>query len=154
MYKTMLSINKSVITPYTCEQMYALVSDIENYPQYLPWCPSSKVINQCGNKVTGRVDISYLKVKAHFTTLNTNYPNERIDVDLVDGPFKHLKGYWHFVALGDRGCKIEFKLDYKFSNFVIEKIIGAVFELVIKNIVDAFVKKAHQIYKAENHVKN
>lgn len=145
----MLSIHKSVITPYTCEQMYALVSDIEHYPQYLPWCPSSKVINQNGNIVTGRVDISYLKVKAHFTTRNTNYLNERIEVDLVDGPFKHLKGYWNFVPLGTHGCKIEFKLDYKFSNFIIEKVIGAVFELVIKNIVDAFVKKAHQIYKPE-----
>lgn len=144
----MLNISKSVIVPYTPAQMYGLVSDIDNYPKYLPWCPSSQVLKREANKVTGRVDISYLKVKAHFTTTNTNTENERIDMDLVDGPFKHLKGHWNFIPLGESGCKVEFHLDYKFSNFLIEKVIGAVFEMVIKSIVDAFVKKAHEIYRA------
>ncbi len=142
----MLNITKSVITPHTPAQMYALVSDIENYPKYLPWCPSSQVLERNGNNTIGRVDISFLKVKTHFTTANTNIENSRIDIDLVDGPFKHLKGHWNFIPLGEKGCKIEFKLDYKFNNIIIEKIIGAVFEMVIKNIVDAFVKKAREIY--------
>ncbi len=143
----MLNISKSVITPFTPAQMYALVSDIENYKNYLPWCPSSQVLKREGNKVTGRVDISYLKVKAHFTTENINCENQRIDLSLVDGPFKHLKGHWLFTPLGTTGCKIEFKLDYAFSNFIIQKVIGTVFEMVIKNIVDSFVKKAHEIYR-------
>lgn len=143
----MLNIAKSVITPYTCEQMYALISDIANYKDYLPWCPSSKIINVDGNTVTARVDISYLKAKAHFTTTNLNTPNQRIDLDLVDGPFKHLKGHWIFTPLGETGCKVEFRLDYKFSNIIIEKIIGSVFEYIIKNIVNSFVKKAHEIYR-------
>jgi ribosome-associated toxin RatA of RatAB toxin-antitoxin module len=142
----MLTVSKTVITPYTPAQMYALVSDIENYPNYLPWCASSTVLSQDGNRVVGRVDIAYLKVKAHFTTENINTPNQRIDLNLVDGPFKHLKGHWIFTPLGASGCKVEFRLDYKFSNIIIEKIIGAVFEFVIKNIVDAFVKKAREIY--------
>lgn len=143
----MLNISKSVITPYTPAQMYALVSDVENYKNYLPWCPSSKVTTQSENNIIARVDISYLKVKAHFTTQNINTPNQRIDMDLVDGPFKHLKGHWIFTPLGETGCKVEFKLDYKFSNIIIEKVIGTVFEMVIKNIVDSFVKKAHEIYR-------
>lgn len=143
----MLNISKSVITPFTPAQMYALVSDIENYKNYLPWCPSSQVLKREGNKITGRVDISYLKVKAHFTTENINCENQRIDLSLVDGPFKHLKGHWLFTPLGTTGCKIEFKLDYAFSNFIIQKVIGTVFEMVIKNIVDSFVKKAHEIYR-------
>jgi ribosome-associated toxin RatA of RatAB toxin-antitoxin module len=143
----MLTITKSVITPYTPTQMYALVSDVANYKNYLPWCPSSEVLKTGENKVVGRVDISYLKVKAHFTTENTNISNERIDMNLVDGPFKHLQGHWKFIPLGENGCKIEFKLDYKFSNFIIEKVIGTVFEIVIKSIVDSFVKKAHEIYR-------
>ncbi|MBX9867182.1 MAG: type II toxin-antitoxin system RatA family toxin [Burkholderiales bacterium] len=143
----MLNISKSVITPFTPAQMYALVSDIENYKNYLPWCPSSQVLKRDGNKITGRVDISYLKVKAHFTTENINCENQRIDLSLVDGPFKHLKGHWLFTPLGTTGCKIEFKLDYAFSNFIIQKVIGTVFEMVIKNIVDSFVKKAHEIYR-------
>lgn len=143
----MLTITKSVITPYTPAQMYALVSDIANYKHYLPWCPSSQVLKSEGNRVVARVDISYLKVKAHFTTENINTPDQKIDLNLVDGPFKHLKGHWIFTPLGDTGCKVEFKLDYKFSNIIIEKVIGAVFEFVIKNIVDSFVKKAHEIYR-------
>ena len=143
----MLNISKSVITPFTPAQMYALVSDIENYKNYLPWCPSSQVLKREGNKITGRVDISYLKVKAHFTTENINCENQRIDLSLVDGPFKHLKGHWLFTPLGTTGCKIEFKLDYAFSNFIIQKVIGTVFEMVIKNIVDSLVKKAHEIYR-------
>jgi ribosome-associated toxin RatA of RatAB toxin-antitoxin module len=143
----MLNISKSVITPFTPAQMYALVSDIENYKNYLPWCPSSQVLKREGNKITGRVDISYLKVKAHFTTENINCENQRIDLSLVDGPFKHLKGHWLFTPLGTTGCKIEFKLNYAFSNFIIQKVIGTVFEMVIKNIVDSFVKKAHEIYR-------
>jgi len=147
MSKNMLTISKSVITPYTPAQMYALVSDVANYKNYLPWCPSSEVLKTDGNKIVGRVDISYLKVKAHFTTENINTLNERIDMNLVDGPFKHLQGHWKFTPLGENGCKVEFKLDYKFSNFIIEKVIGTVFEIVIKNIVDSFVKKAHEIYR-------
>ena len=143
----MLTISKSVITPYTPAQMYALVSDIANYKSYLPWCPSSQVLKVEDNRIIGRVDIEYLKVKAHFTTANTNTLNQRIDMDLIDGPFKHLKGHWLFIPLGENGCKVEFKLEYKFSNIIIEKVIGAVFEFVIKNIVDCFVKKAHEIYR-------
>lgn len=143
----MLNITKSVITPYTPAQMYALVSDIENYKNYLPWCPSSQIISANADAQIARVDISYLKVKAHFTTRNVNTPNQRIDMDLVDGPFKHLKGHWVFTPLGEHGCKVEFKLDYTFSNIIIQKVIGAVFEIVIKNIVDSFVKKAHEIYR-------
>lgn len=143
----MLNISKSVITPFTPAQMYALVSDIENYKNYLPWCPSSQVLKSDGNKIIGRVDISYLKVKAHFTTENINTENQRIDLSLVDGPFKQMKGHWIFTHLGETGCKIEFKLDYAFSNFIIQKVIGTVFEMVIKSIVDSFVKKAHEIYR-------
>ncbi len=143
----MLNIKKSVITPFTCEQMFALVSDIENYKHYLPWCPSSKVLQHDGNTIVGRADISYLKVSTHFTTKNINQPCSRIDMSLVDGPFKQLAGFWQFTPLGEHGCKIEFNLNYQFNNIIIEKVIGKVFEFVIKNIVDAFIKKAHEIYK-------
>lgn len=142
----MTNINKSVIVPYTTAQMFALISDIQNYHHYLPWCPSSQVLSTNDNITVGRVDIEYLKVKTHFTTRNINIQNEKIEMQLVDGPFKRLHGNWQFTPLGDKGCKITFTLDYQFSSFIIEKVIGAVFEMVIKNIVDAFVKKAHEVY--------
>ena len=146
----MLNISRNVITPYTTAQMYALVADIENYKSYLPWCPSSQIIKVVNtDTLIARVDISYLKVKAHFTTQNRYTAYTRIDMDLVDGPFKHLRGYWTFIPLGSSGCKVSFNLEYKFSNIILEKIIGGVFELVIKSIIDKFVIKAHEIYREQ-----
>jgi ribosome-associated toxin RatA of RatAB toxin-antitoxin module len=143
----MLKINRSVISPYTQEQMYNLVADIKNYKNYLPWCPSSQIIKVIDPKtLIARVDISYLKVKTHFTTQNHYTPYSRIDMNLVDGPFKHLQGHWTFTPLGTKGCKVSFNLDYKFSNIILEKIIGSVFELVIKSIIERFMLKAHEIY--------
>ena len=137
-----MQVTKTVIIPYTVEQMYALVSDIELYPNYLPWCPKTIIKDQTATNIVASVYIEYLKVKTHFTTQNTNIPNERINMHLVDGPFKELVGTWIFIPLGTEGCKIEFNLQYKFSNILIEKLIGPVFEYVSKNIVDCFVKQA------------
>jgi ribosome-associated toxin RatA of RatAB toxin-antitoxin module len=143
----MLKINRSIITSHTAEQMYNLVADIENYKNYLPWCPNSQIIKLIDKEtLVARVDISYLKVKAHFSTLNHYTANTRIDMDLVDGPFKHLQGHWNFMPLGELGCKVSFNLEYKFSNIILEKLIGSVFEIIIKNIIDRFVLKAHEIY--------
>ncbi|MCC2645350.1 MAG: ubiquinone-binding protein [Burkholderiales bacterium] len=142
----MIEIKKSVLVPYSPDKMYNLVTDIKNYPKYLPWCSNSAIKAQIDNTVTARVDIEYLMVKTHFTTKNTNYPYEKIDMQLVDGPFKYFAGSWNFTPLGDNGCKIEFCLNYKFSNFFIEKIIGPVFSYISKNIVDCFIKEAHKLY--------
>lgn len=142
----MLKIKKSVITAHTPAQIYALVSDIENYNNYLPWCSKSAVLSQQGNEIVGRVDIEYLKIKTHFTTKNKNTLNEKIEFSLVDGPFKEFKGCWQFIPLGENGCKIEFQLDYQFSNPIIAKLVGAVFDFAIKNIVESFIKKANTIY--------
>ena len=137
-----MQVKKSIIVPYTPAQMYALVSDIEHYPNYLPWCPKTIIKDQTETNVVASIYIEYLKVKTHFTTQNNNIINERIDMHLVDGPFKELVGIWIFIPLGADGCKIEFNLQYKFSNIFLEKIIGPVFEYISKNIVDCFVKQA------------
>ncbi|MCC2624656.1 MAG: ubiquinone-binding protein [Burkholderiales bacterium] len=142
----MIEIRKSVLVPYSPEKMYNLVTDIENYPKYLPWCSGSEIKEKVDNTVTARVDIEYLKIKTHFTTKNINHPHEKIELELVDGPFKHLAGSWRFIRLGDNGCKIDFVLQYKFSNILLEKIIGPVFNYISKNIVDCFIKEAHKLY--------
>ncbi len=107
---------------------------------------SAKVKEQTQNTITATVNIEYLKVRTHFTTKNTNFPHEKIEVQLVDGPFKQLSGSWHFIQLGENGCKIEFLLHYKFSNIFLEKVIGPVFSYISKNIVDCFIKEAHKQY--------
>lgn len=142
----MLNISKSVIVPHTPEKMFNLVTDIENYPKYLPWCTSSEIRSSEDNEVVGAVYLEYLKVKMHFVTRNINTPYSQIEMHLVEGPFKHLTGLWLFKPLGESGCKIEFSLEYNFSNTLLEKVIGPVFSYISKNIVDCFIKEANKQY--------
>ncbi|MBP9743269.1 MAG: type II toxin-antitoxin system RatA family toxin [Burkholderiales bacterium] len=143
----MPTITKTVLVPYTTRQMFNLISDIENYAQYLPWCTKSEIRNRMDNQVTGAVYLEYLKVKLHFVTLNTNIAYSAIKMELVEGPFKHLTGMWNFMPLGDTGCKIEFNLEYKFANNVLEKIIGPMFNYISKNIVECFIQEAKKKYQ-------
>lgn len=142
----MIEIRKSVLVPYSTDKIYNLITNIASYPKYLPWCSHSEIKEQTENTTTATVYIEYMKVKTYFTTKNTNYPYEKIEMQLIDGPFKQLSGSWHFIPLGENGCKIEFFLHYKFANPVIQKIIGPVFNYISKNIVDCFVKEAHKLY--------
>ena len=139
-------VKKSIIVPHTPAQMYSLVSDIAHYPDYLPWCPKTVIKDQTETNVVASVYIEYLKIKTHFTTQNVYVLDKSINMYLVDGPFKELVGTWLFTPLGNDCCKIDFRLQYKFSNIVIEKLIGPVFEFVSKNIVDCFVKQAKKQY--------
>ncbi len=146
----MLTVTKTVIVPYTPEQMFNLVNAIESYPRYLPWCTNSIVKSRTDNEVIGTVYLEYLKVKMHFETKNINKPYNQIEMELVEGPFKELTGGWNFTPLGEKGCKINFELQYRFSNSILEKIIGPVFNYISKNIVDCFIKEAHKQYATNN----
>lgn len=143
----MVEIKKQVIVPYSPEQMFNLVHDIENYPKYLPWCTHVDIRENSADYIVGAVYLEYLKVKTHFVTRNEYYPHNKIDLKLVDGPFKVLYGSWNFTKLGTHGCKIDFVLHYEFANSFLDKLIGPVFSYISKNIVDCFIKEAHQKYK-------
>jgi ribosome-associated toxin RatA of RatAB toxin-antitoxin module len=142
----MIEIKKSVIVPYTPKQMYELVTDIKNYPSYLPWCTKTEISQDNDNFIVGTIYIEYLKIKMHFTTKNVNTANEKIDMCFIDGPFKVFSGEWNFSQLGDNGCKIDFRLKYRFSSLILERTIGPVFSYISKNIVDCFVKQAYKQY--------
>ncbi len=139
----MIKIKKIVIVPYSCEEMFDLVIDINNYQTFLPWCSKSSSFVDENNHVIGSIDIDYLKIKTHFITKNINTHPHKVNITFVDGPFSDLHGFWLFTPLGNNGCKIEFNLNYKFSNIFIEKLIGPVFNFITKNIIDCFIKEAH-----------
>lgn len=143
----MIEIKKTVIVPHTAKQMYDLVTDIKNYPKYLPWCSGTEITEECENTVTGTVNIEYLKMKIHFTTKNINTPHEKIEMSFIAGPFKAFTGQWNFTALGETGCKIEFYLKYQFSSILLEKAIGPIFSYISKNIVECFIKEANKTYR-------
>lgn len=145
----MALVEKSVLVPYSAEQMFALVDDVKNYPQFLPWCDGSSVTSVDGNTVHATVHINYHHVKQSFTTENMRQPPNYIDITLKDGPFRHLDGGWRFIPLSESACKIELQLRYEFSRKLLEKVFGPVFHYIANNLVEAFIHRAEKIYTAQ-----
>jgi len=142
----MANVRKSVLVPYSREQMFALVEAVEDYPAFLPWCGGVEVIERRGARVVVRIDIDFHGVRAYFTTANHNEPPERITMALRDGPFRKLDGAWKFRALAKGACKIELSLKYEFATKSLEGLIGPVFEVVADTFIDAFVRRAESIH--------
>ncbi len=146
----MALVEKSVLIERSAEEMFALVDHVEDYPRFLPWCSQTRVEFRDEKKTVATLHISYLSVKSHFTTENEKEIPLRMSLRLVDGPFRRLEGLWRFKPLAENACKIEFHLSYEFSSKIFEKIIGPVFSQITNTFVDAFVKRADEVYGASN----
>jgi ribosome-associated toxin RatA of RatAB toxin-antitoxin module len=143
----MAIIQKSALVPYSAKRMFVLVDDVHAYPQFLPWCGGTKVVNNEDATVSATIMIDYHGIKQSFTTRNTRVEGETIDMKLQDGPFKRLEGIWRFVALaGDAGCKVELALDYTFSNSMLERAVGPVFEMIAGTMIERFVARADSLF--------
>lgn len=142
----MALVEKSVLVPYSAEQMFVLVDNVADYPQFLPWCGGATVETVGEDTVHATIHISYHQIKQSFTTENVRQASCHIAMTLQDGPFKHLDGDWHFTALSPTACKIEFRLHYEFSSKLLEKMVGPVFHYVANSFVDAFTRRAEEVY--------
>lgn len=142
----MTHINKSALVPYSAEQMYNLVDDIPAYAEFLPWCQSAEELKRTDYEVEGSLFISHSGLHKSFTTRNELNKPESITMNLVEGPFKHLKGVWSFIALGDEGCKVTLDMDFEFSSKLMGITFGPVFSHMTSSLVDAFVQRAHERY--------
>ena len=143
----MSRIAREAIVPYSCRQMYDLVVDVKNYPEFISWCNSvdTEFVDQ--NSVKVRLGILYKKtVDLSFTTINTNTPDRSIKMKLAAGPFSHLSGHWSFDPLGARGCKIVFQLDYEFNKSLKNLLVRRIFNEVSTSLLDAFRTRAQQKY--------
>jgi len=145
----MASIERSALVSYSCQQMFDLVNDIGSYPEFVPGCVGSRTLQQQDNTKVAQLDISKAGIRKSFATKNTLHEPERIDMQLVEGPFKSLSGGWQFQALGDQACKIIFKLDFEFSNRLLGMAFGKIFNEITGRMVDAFVQRANQVYSAD-----
>jgi ribosome-associated toxin RatA of RatAB toxin-antitoxin module len=143
----MALVEKSVLIEYSAAQMYALVDDVAAYPQFLPWCGGAEVLSSEGNIKRAAITIDFRGIKQRFSTENRTDPPNLIEMNLVDGPFRQLDGSWRFKALGENACKIEFRLHYEFSGRLLEMLVGPVFHYIANSFVDAFVKRAKQVYR-------
>lgn len=145
----MKTVQKSVLIWYTAQEMFALVTDVASYPQFLPWCDHAKVLEQGDGSMLAEVGISFAGIRQTFTTRNQHDPGRRVDLKLVNGPFSNLDGRWSFTPVGDgtqRACKVDLELHYGFQNLALSALVGPVFDRIAGSLVDAFVKRAEQVY--------
>ncbi len=150
----MKHVKKSVLLFYSPREMYALVTEVRDYPAFLPWCERAEVLEQHDTGVTARLHLAYLGVRQAFTTRNVHAPDASVVLELVDGPFSLLDGTWRFAPLpasegaAAKACKVEFDLRYNFANGGLEALISPVFDRIASTFVDSFVKRAEQVYGA------
>ena len=145
----MKTVHKSVLIWYSPREMYGLVTDVARYTEFLPWCDSAKVLEQDASGMVAEVGIAFGGIHQGFTTRNTHTQDSRVAMQLIKGPFSSLNGQWDFHALGDgsqRACKVELALNYGFDNVALGKLVGPVFDKIAASLVDAFVKRAQQVY--------
>jgi ribosome-associated toxin RatA of RatAB toxin-antitoxin module len=145
----MKTVTKSVLIWYSAAEMYLLVTDVDRYPQFLPWCDRARVVNSEADGMTAEIGISFSGIRQTFTTRNTHLQDRQVAIRLVSGPFSKLDGEWNFSPIGDgtqRACKVELTLHYGFDNAALSKIVGPVFDKIASSMVDAFVKRAGQVY--------
>ena len=150
----MKTIHKSVLIWFSAEEMFALVTDVARYPEFLPWCEHGRVLSETDNGMTAEIGMSLAGFRKSFSTRNVHVPGRQVKLELLDGPFKHLDGTWDFHPLLDpntqepqRACRIELTLNYAFES-MFGSLVGPVFDKIAATLVDAFVKRAEQVYTA------
>jgi len=146
------TVHKSVLIWFSAEEMYALVNDVARYPEFLPWCDHARVVQAHDDGMTAEIGMALAGFHKSFTTRNVNQPGRQVRLQLVDGPFKQLDGTWDFHPLIDpntqqpqRACRVELHLNYSFES-MFGRLVGPLFDKIADTLVDAFVKRAQQIY--------
>jgi len=140
------NISKSALVNHSAAEMFALVDDVSSYADFLPWCGGSEELSRNEDEVRASVTIAHSGLNKTFTTLNRLQKNKMIEIKLIDGPFKHLHGFWRFDALSDGACKISLDLEYEFSNRLIGMVVGPVFNQIANTMVDSFCQQAEVVY--------
>ncbi len=142
----MRQIERSALIAFSDQQMFTLVNDIEAYPKYMSGCVGSEVLQRTDDEVVARLDLSKMGMSYSFTTRNHLDAPKTMDMQLVEGPFKELKGLWSFDALSPSACKVSLCLEFTFSNSLVAKAAEKWFESVANELVDGLCRRARQVY--------
>ena len=143
----MHNVHRSALVPHSAEQMFRLVDDVEAYPEFLPWCRYARIRRSDGVIMEATLELRKGGIRKRFTTRNTRRPPEAIDIDLLGGPFRALEGGWRFRELSETGCKVALDLEFEFESKMLDVMLGAYFEDTCNSLVDAFTRRAAQVYR-------
>ena len=144
----MRRVDRSALVPYSAQEMFLLVADVEAYPSFLPWCSDVEVHSRVGDVVEATLELHRAGISHRFRTRNSMTPYEKMDLSLIGGPFRHLAGGWGFQQLGELGSKVSLDLDFEFDSRALDLLIGAYFEEICNKLVDAFTQRAAVVYAA------
>jgi len=142
----MTMIKRSAMVPYTSAEMFDIVNTVEDYPKFLTWCKSSIVHARSEDEVRATLNLVHGPLQKSFTTCNRLQQAKMIEIRLINGPFKHLEGFWRFESLTNQGCKILFDLEFEFLNKLLSLTIEPIFSQIANSLVDAFCNRAVELY--------
>lgn len=142
----MTIVKKTVEVSYAPEEMYALVNDIERYPEFLPGCQGATILSQNTDEVRAKIHLSKGGIQHTFSTVNRLQHNKMIEVRLLEGPFKHLEGFWRFEEMKNGGCLLSFDLEFIFSNRLLDMTAGPILKNIANTFIDAFAARAEAFY--------
>lgn len=144
----MARVEKSVLVAHPPERMFELVDRVEDYPMFLPWCGGTELKLRDEDHTVATIHIAYMGIRQSFTTENRKVRPRTMRIKLQEGPFAELEGDWQFLPLGEDACKVEFRLHYVFSSRLLESLLTPVFSHITNTFVDAFVRRADEVYPA------
>ena len=142
-----MKIARSALVAHSAMDMYRLVRGVPSYPQFLSWCAATEVHEQTSEMQKASLTVVVAGIRQHFTTMNTLCSGERIEMKLLEGPFKNLQGEWRFVQLGEDGCRISLELDFEMTRGPMAALFGKGFGKVADRLVDDFCKRAEFVYR-------
>ena len=145
----MSTVHREALVPFSAAQMFALVHNVADYADFLPWCESTEILEHDDVHMRASISLAHSGIRKTFTTSNRYQMDKIIEIKLVDGPFSHLEGFWQFKPLGDEGCKVIFDLEFEFSNRIIKMALGSIFNQIATTMVESFCRRAHEVYESE-----
>lgn len=134
------------MVPYTAEQMYALVEEVDAYPDFLPWCTGVIVHSRNAEEIDATLELERGSIRKSFRTRNSLQPGKAMKLELIGGPFKHLEGFWLFEQLGTDGSKVSLDLEFEFESRVTDAVFGSFFESTCNSLVNSFTDRARKVY--------
>jgi ribosome-associated toxin RatA of RatAB toxin-antitoxin module len=141
-----IEIRRSALVKYSPAQMFDLVNEVAAYPKRFPWCAGAEILETQKDVLVARLDLKFAGFHQSFTTRNTVDPPKRLQMDLVDGPFRSLEGVWDFIALGDAGCKVAFALDFEYAGRLVGSALKLGFQGLAGRMVGDFCREAERVY--------
>ena len=135
---------EEIISPYSVEQLYSLVSDVDKYPEFIPWCAAARVRERNERDILADLVVGFKGINETYTS-RVHLKEREIDIEYINGPFEVLENNWKFTAL-ENGTKINFYIKFRFRSKLLQALIGGLFEAACHKMVAAFTERAKKLY--------